>query len=118
MASRGPRFAAIPSIPQGGLTDWQFNTLSAMKENIELLTGARGSDTSIRAVVAGQIGVDNPPAQAMIQVTAQGAGLIIGGATVPSLDDYAKLVSNVQQLANDVANLRTTLNTLINQLKG
>lgn len=118
MATRGPRFTAIPSIPQGGLTDWQFNTLTAMKENIELLTGARGSDNSVRAVVGGQVTVASPSAQTMVRVTATGAGFTISGVTVPSLDDYSKLVLDVQQLANDVANLRATVNTLINQLKG
>lgn len=118
MASRGPRFTAIPSIPQGGLTDWQFNTMTAMKENIELLIGARGSDRSVRAVVSGQITVANPPNQTMTRVSAGGAGFTIGGTTVPSLDDYIKLVSDVQQLANDVASLQATVNALINQLKG
>jgi hypothetical protein len=118
MAARGPRFTAIPSIPQQGLTDWQFNTLNAMKENLELLVGARGSDNSVRALVSGQVTVANPPAQTMTQITAQGVGFTISGVTVPSLDDYVKLASNVQQLANDVATLRATVNTLINQLKG
>lgn len=118
MATRGPRFTAIPSIPQTGLTDWQFNTLNAMKENLELLIGARGSDGSVRAILSGQVTVNNPPPQTMQQVTAQGAGFTISGVTVPSLDDYGKLVSDVQQLANDVARLQTTVNVLINQLKG
>ena len=118
MAARGPRFTAIPSIPQGGLNDWQFNTLTAIKENLELLIGSRGSDNSVRAVLGGQVTVSNPAAQTLTRVTAQGTGFTIGGATVPSLDDYSKLVSDVQQLANDVANLRATVNTLINQLKG
>jgi hypothetical protein len=118
MTARGPRFTAIPNIPQAGLTDWQFNTLNAMKENIELLIGARGKDNTARAVVSGQVTVANPPKQTMTRVTATGAGFTISGVTVPSLDDFGKLVSDVQQLANDVANLRTTLNTLINQLKG
>lgn len=118
MAGRGPRFTAIPAIPQGGLTDWQFNTLTAMKENLELLTGARGTDNSVRAVVAGQLTVPNPAGQTMTRVTAQGSGYTISGVTVPSLDDYTKLVSDVQQLANDVASLRATVNTLINQLRG
>jgi hypothetical protein len=118
MASRGARFTAIPSIPQGGLNDWQFNTLNAMKENIELLIGARGTDNSVSAVVKGQITVPNPTTQNMTRVTAQGTGYTIGAATVPSLDDYGKLVSDVQQLANDVASLRATVNTLVNQLKG
>lgn len=118
MAARGPRFSSIPSIPQGSLTDWQFNTMTAMKENIELLIGARGADNSVRAVVSGQVSVANPASQTMTRVTAQGAGYTIGGVTVPSLDDYSKLLSDVQQLANDVASLRATVNTLINQLKG
>jgi hypothetical protein len=54
----------------------------------------------------------------MTQVTATGAGYTISGVTVPSLDDYIKLAQNVQSLANDVANLRSTLNALISQLKG
>lgn len=116
--ARGPRFAAIPGIPQDGLTDWQFAAMSAMKENIELLIGVRGVDKSVRAIVGGQVTVENPPAQAMTRVTATGTGFTISGASVPSLEDYGRLVLNVQTLADDVANLRRTVNTLVNQLKG
>jgi hypothetical protein len=117
MATRPPRFSAIPNIPQQGLTDWQFVTLNAMKENLDLLTGARGSATGT-AITKGNITVVDAPVQTMQRVTAEGTGYTISGVTVPSLDDYGKLVTNVQQLSNDVAALRTTLNTLINQLKG
>lgn len=117
MAIRPPRFSAIPNIPQQGLTDWQFVTLNAMKENLDLLTGARGSVTGT-AITKGNITVVDAPTQTMQRVTAEGTGYTISGVTVPSLDDYGKLVTNVQQLSNDVAALRTTLNTLINQLKG
>jgi hypothetical protein len=54
----------------------------------------------------------------MQRVTAEGTGFTISNVTVPSLDDYSKLVTNVQQLANDVANLRATVNVLILQIKG
>ena len=119
MAVRPPRFSPIPSIPQQGLTDWQFQTLNAMKENIELLTGARGGNAaSASALTRGSVTVVDAPAQTMQRVTAEGTGYTISGVTVPSLDDYVRLVTNVQQLANDVAALRNTLNTLINQLKG
>lgn len=117
MALRPPRFSAIPNIPQQGLTDWQFVTLNAMKENIELLTGARGN-ASGSAITRGAVTVNSAPTQSMQRVTAEGTGYTISGVTVPSLDDYGKLVANVQQLANDVAALRDTLNTLLNQLKG
>lgn len=118
MATRGPRFTAIPNIPQGGLNDWQFNTMTAIKENIELLMGARGSDNSVKAIVSGQITVINPEPQVMTRVSAIGSGFTISGVNVPSLDDHNKLLSDVQQLANDVASLRATVNVLINQLKG
>lgn len=119
MATRPPRFAAIPSIPQGGLTDWHFNTLNAMKENIELLTGARGGGTaSAAALTRSAITIAPAPAQTMTRVTAEGSGFAISGVTVPSQEDYVRLISNVQQLANDVATLRNTVNALIAQLKG
>ena len=118
MARRLPRFAAIPSIPQQGLTDWQFNTLNTMKENIDLLIGARGEASALTAVTRGSVTVNPAPTQNMQRVTASGAGFTISGVTVPSLDDYARLLNDVQVLANDVANMRATLNALINQLKG
>lgn len=119
MGSRSPRFTAIPTIPQQGLTDWQFQTLNAMKENIELLTGARGANaTPVSAITRGSITVQAAPAQNMQRVTAEGTGFTISGVTVPSLEDYGKLIANVQQLANDVATLRNVVNALINQLKG
>lgn len=119
MAQRNIRFAAVPAIPQAGLTDWQGYVLSALKENVELLTGARrSSGVSSQAVVRGQVGVAAPAAQQMTRLSAQGAGYTISNVTVPSIEDYTKLLSDVQTLANDVATLRATVNTLILQLKG
>jgi hypothetical protein len=114
--ARTPTFAVVPPIPQQGLTEWEFRTLTAIRENIELLTGARG--TAAAAVTRGSVAVGTSPAQTMRQVTATGAGYTINDVAVPSLDDYVKLLGNVQQLANDVASLRETVNTLTNQLKG
>lgn len=112
------RFTAIPNIPQAGLTDWQFNAMSAMKENIELLTGARNEvDGASRALTKSSITIISAPTQSMQRVTAEGVGFTISGVNVVALSDYEKLVVNVQQLANDVAALRNTLNSLITQLK-
>lgn len=112
------RFTAIPNIPQSGLTDWQFNTMNAMKENIELLTGARGeSDAASRAITKSSVTVDYAPQQQMQRITAEGVGFVVSGVKVPALTDYEKLAINVQTLANDVAALRTTVNNLIKQLK-
>jgi hypothetical protein len=55
----------------------------------------------------------------MTKVSAEGAaiGLKDEQVSVPTSDDYVKLVSNVQTLANDVASLRSTVELLIKQLK-
>jgi hypothetical protein len=177
MPVRPPRFAPIPNVPQQGLSDWQFQTLNAMKENIELLTGAkdRGS-VGLEALTRSTVTVNNAPTQNMQRISADGSGFSVqipvmtaedtqiqvvtevnlsidftdetfslsvvtedvpvgtdytkliadvanvrggvNGIRTPNLDDYARLLSDVQTLANDVATLRNAVNALINQLKG
>ena len=113
------RFSAIPSPPQSEMSGWQYYMLNALKENVDLLTGARGEkDNASRALTKASITVAPAPTQSMRQLTAQGAAVNIEGATVPDMTDYIELLKNVQALANDVATLRATLNTLIGQLRG
>lgn len=113
------RFSAIPNPPQSEMSGWQYYMLNALKENVELLTGARGEkDNASRAITKASVTVTQAPAQTMRQVTAQGAAVNLDGAVVPAMDDYVELLKNVQALANDVATLRATLNTLIGQLRG
>lgn len=114
--SRVPAFSAIPSVPLSGLSSWQYSAFNAIKTNIDLLIGAQGGGV-LRAVTPAKLTVVPAPAQTMTRVTSDGVGFTISGVTVPSLDDYTKLIVNVQQLANDVATLRATVNTLIQQLK-
>lgn len=119
MATRNPSFTSIPSLPQVGLQPWQFYFYNAIKENLEMLTGTRtGGSSANSAVIQGQVTVASPPTQNMTKVTAEGSAVQIDKVTVPSAEDYAKLISNVQTLANDVANLRATVDILIKQLKG
>ena len=113
------RFTAIPNPPQSEMSSWQYQMLGAIKENVELLTGSRGEkDGASRAVTKASITVTQAPVQTMRQITAQGAGVNLSGAVVPAMEDYVELLKNVQALANDVASLRATLNTLITQLRG
>ena len=119
MPTRIPQFPAIPSLPQVGLQPWQFFFYNAVKENLEMLNGSRnGVDSSNQSVTKGQITVAAPPVQNMTKVTAEGTSAQIDKVTVPTTEDYAKLIGNVQTLANDVANLRTTVEVLIKQLRG
>ena len=112
------RFTAIPSVPTG-LNEWQNQLSNTMKENVELLCGIRGEgDLASRAVVRSDITVNEARELNMKRVTAEGKGYTISGQNVADLDDYAKLILNVQELANDVAYLRSVVNTMIVQLKG
>lgn len=131
------RFTGIPAVPQTGVDEWNARMLSAIKENVELLTGTRGEgDNASRALTKSNFSVNAPPAQQMTNVSASGAGAalissfeltgppggpftvnVTGRANVPVLEDYNNLVVDVQALANDVAALRATVEILITQLR-
>ncbi len=126
------RYSGIPAIPTTGVDEWQSRMLSAIKENVELLAGIRGeSDLASKAITKAQVSISDPVAQVMTNVSAAGAGTnvltsfsisgdvvtITGQASVPVLDDYTNLVVDVQSLANDVANLRATVQLLLTQLR-
>jgi hypothetical protein len=118
MATR-TRFTAIPSAPQAGAEEWLVRTLTALKENVELLTASRGEpDLASAALTRSSIRVATPPAQTMQRVSARGSGVSISGTNVPVLEDYVALTNDVQKLANDVANLRATVELLLTELKG
>lgn len=127
------KYSAIPALPDTGVEQWQAFMLDSIKENVELLTGSRGEDgQASKAITKAQLSVASPPVQQMTNITATGAGAAVltaftivnnsvtvtGRANVPVLEDYNLLLSNVQQLANDVAGLRATVEILISQLKG
>jgi hypothetical protein len=111
-------FTALPAVPQVGIPEWQFQFLNGVKQNLEEVTGQRGK-TGFQSVISGQIGVQTLDELNLRQVTAAGAGFTISGVPepVPSLNDYAKLIIDVQTLIGDVENIRVTLNALIQQLK-
>lgn len=118
MAKRAPRFSAIPQVPHEGLGPLQYELLNTLKENVELLTGSRGEvGVANRAITSGQVTVESAPALRSGRITATGSGSSIEGVSVPSLEDYAQLMSDVQGVMNDVASLRNTLNALIQQLR-
>lgn len=113
-----PRFSAIPALPQANISSNEVMILGALKENVELLIGTRGeADNSSRALVRGQVIVGTAPEQTMTRVSATGSGFSINGTQVAGLEDFSRLVSDVQKLANDVVSIRATLNALIQQLK-
>ena len=98
------RFVGIPSIPTDNMADWESQVFHAIKENVELLCGTRGeADEASKAVTKGNISVSSMEQQDM--------------RVVSGIAALADLVEAVQTLANDLAEQRDTLNTLIEQLK-
>ena len=98
------RFVGIPAIPTTDMADWESQVFHAIKENVELLCGTRGeADEASKAVTKDKISVSSMEDQDMKVVS----GIV-------NLQDMA---DTVQTLANDLAEQRATLNTLIEQLK-
>tara|TARA_R100000808_G_C2152549_1_gene162053 strand:- start:1759 stop:2118 length:360 start_codon:yes stop_codon:yes gene_type:complete len=113
------RYTSIPAVPQGQLSGAATIVLiSALKENVELLTAQRGeSDFASKAIAIDQVKVDFLDAQNMQQVSSDGLGFTISGNKVANFDDYIELIQDVQTLANDLRETRDRLNLLIAQLQ-
>lgn len=109
-----PQFQGLPAIPNEKIPQWQYDILSALKENIEILMGQRGPG---RSVTNDSIGVQPQNFQLMTQISARGDNYLISGAYVPTLADYTKLLNDVQQLALDVAKIQDALNALLQNLR-
>jgi hypothetical protein len=110
-----PAYTPIRDIPQTGLSEWEWALLGAMKENLELLMGVRVSGT--QAITSDQITTAQADNQTMKQVSAIGSGFTVSGVDVAGLEDYQKLVLDVQALANDVARIQFVLNNLLGILR-
>jgi hypothetical protein len=112
------RFSGIPAVPVENLDPQTTRVLSALKENVELLTNQRGeADGASVALTAGSVTV-NTVSGSYQGLTARAVGTDAGGGVgVPLLSDYVKLLQDVQTLAYDVATLRTAFNNLIIQLR-
>jgi hypothetical protein len=113
------RFTGIPALPISGLDPAQARVLSALKENVELLTGGRGEPGGIsRAITRGQFNLPPLPQGGFGNLTAQGDGFSLQGVDVVSLQDYRRALDDIQRLARDVEALQQYVRTLTQQLRG
>jgi len=112
------RFSGVPALPESNIDEWQTGIIGALKQNVELLTGSRGEvDGASRALLRGDIGVADPAPPQFTQMSARGTGVTLSGVGVPTLNDYVNLLRDVQALSIDVAQLRATVTTLIQQIR-
>jgi hypothetical protein len=111
------RFSGVPAVPIELVEPQVARILSALKENVELLTNQRGeTDGASVALTAGSVTV--APVTATFQgLSAQAVGTEVNNVAVPLLSDYVKLLQDFQRLSYDVAVLRTAVNNLIAQLR-
>lgn len=111
------RFVATPEVGTG-LPEWALTMLSALKENVELLTDTRGeADAASKAIVQGDVTVDQLGDQAMGTVTyVVPDGYTILGSDVADLAAFRALRDDVQVLANDLYVTRLVLNKLIESM--
>jgi len=111
-------FAAVPPVPrESDLTDWEVRFLSALKQNIELLTGQRDSADLSVAVLRGSIQANLVGPMILQQRTANGTYTTPAGVDVPTLGDYTKLLDDFDHLTADVTQLKATMDALLLQLK-
>lgn len=104
-------FSAIPNVPQQGeISEWEATFYSAVKQNLDLLTGQYGNDFA--AVLAGNVVIAPVPSMTLRQITT-GDTLVIGADNVTSYTNYLTLLADMTKLANDVSTIRSRLNALI-----
>lgn len=113
-----PKFQGIPSIPNEKIPQWQYDLLAALKENIEIMMGQRGPG---RSISNDSLGVTPQNLQVMTQISSRGDAnynttqLAANGS--PTLEDYYKLLNDVQQLASDVARIQNAFNALLENMR-
>ena len=112
------RHVATPEIPMENLTA-EAILLSALKENMELLTGTRGeADLNSMAIVRADLTVGQVGTQVMGTInTRNNLTPTVLNEAAP-LDSFLDLRNDMQTLANDLFITRAALDLLIKNLRG
>jgi len=116
-----PSYRAIPDISRQA-EPWEYDVLSAMKEDLEILMGTR-----VPGVGAATTSVETSPnatMQTQTRITAAGngyqttsGGLLPATVQVPALADYIKLATDVQTIMQDMTRIQGVLVALISELR-
>ena len=112
------RYVATPEIPNTEIVALA-TVLSAVKENIELLTGTRGEpDLASMALARGDLTIAQVGEQEMGAVNTSNTAAPADVASAASAVAINNLRNDVQVLANDVFRTRQALDLLIRNLTG
>ena len=105
-------FAALPAIPSEGLSESEVRMYSAVKQNIEQLTGQAGDNFYV-ALVRGTITASVVESVNAQSVGVSGQAYVINNLQVAPATELIALAGTVQSVIYDVKNVRDALNTLI-----
>lgn len=115
MARKPISFFGLSTPPVDDKNPLLSSFLNGVKQNMEILTGAKPGSGG-KAVVQGHITVPQlKPGTA--NYVPEISGIDISGVTVASSQDLAEIATAVNQLVADNAELRRYINTLVKQLQ-
>lgn len=128
------RFTALPALPTSGVPDWEQQTLSALKLNIELLLGqinkndivsqaALKKDFSFTSPGLPQITAITPVSVGSISsVNVAGTDFIITNTgswnSIPTTLATCGYSEELLRLRGDIANIRVAVESITNKLRG
>jgi len=128
------KFTAIPAVPSSGVPDWEVQTLSAIKANIELLLGLiNKSDLSAQAVLKRSFDLTDPGLPRITAITP----ISVGSISYTTISGYDFIITNtgnwnsipttlatcgyfedLEKIKADFANIRTAVESITNKLRG
>jgi len=128
------KFTAIPAVPSSGVPDWEVQTLSAIKANIELLLGLiNKSDLSSQAVLKRSFDLTDPGLPKITAITPISVGSIsstnVGGVdfiitnsgswnSIPTTLATCGYFEDLEKIKADIANIRTAVESITSKLGG
>jgi len=119
--------SSITNIPlasgaSAGLNPIVIQIINELKQNVELLSGLRGSSADIINLRANRrgdtISILTLETQRLLSASARGNGFTVSGVDCASLIEFRKLIVDVNTLAADVKEVRDQLNLLLDKLNG
>jgi hypothetical protein len=128
------RFVPIPAIPISDVPDWEVRTLNALKVNIELLTAILNkSDPTRQALLKQTYTLPQVPLPTITSIPFPSVGQlgsdiandssgntlfwVQGPPNVASSINSLGTIADLERLRVDIANIRTSVEAIIQQFK-